>query len=365
MKKLRIVFVEPFYKDSHKQWLDDFKRFSSHELTLITLPGRHWKWRMHGAAITLAEKTNRMDFVPDLFLCSDMLHLPIYKSLLQERFNRIRIGIYFHENQISYPWSPNDEDVPLKRDRHYGFINYVSALVADKVFFNSEYHKKSFLEALPSFLKAFPDYPNLDTVDIIKAKSSVLYLGMDLEKLSKHKAQKNKGEPIILWNHRWEYDKGPDLFFNTLFRLKEEGCFFKLIVTGKSYKNYPEIFDEAKSRLKDEIIHWGYADGIVQYYALLNKATIIPITSIQDFFGISVVESIYMGAVPILPKRLSYPEHIKNEAFFYEKNEEFFEKLKAILMGSFRFDDVDLGNVYAYDWRKLIKTYDEEMQNLI
>jgi glycosyltransferase involved in cell wall biosynthesis len=293
-----------------------------------------------------------------------MLDLPIYKSLLNERFHGISFGVYFHENQIVYPWSPNDEDVSLRRDRHYGFINYVSALVADKVFFNSEYHKQSFLVALAPFLSDFPDYPNLETVKVITAKSSVLHLGLDLQKLSTFKKQKNGNAPIILWNHRWEYDKGPELFFNTLFKLKEEGISYKLIVTGKSYNNYPSIFDEARNRLKEEIIHWGYAESIDHYYELLNMATVLPVTSIQDFFGISVVESMYMGAIPILPNRLAYPEHITQEAFFYKNDEELHGKLSAVLTGNFRSENIDLEKVFAYDWRNLIKTYDKEMMKL-
>mgnify|MGYP000456988033 CR=1 FL=1 len=37
------------------------------------------------------------------------------------------------ENQITYPWSPQDEDVKYQRNNQYGFINYTSALAADQV----------------------------------------------------------------------------------------------------------------------------------------------------------------------------------------------------------------------------------------
>ena len=71
---------------------------------------------------------------------------------ISERIQLVKEAmVYFHENQASYPWSPNDRDIQYNRDTHYGFINYVSALTADHVFFNSEFHMNSFLNALPSF----------------------------------------------------------------------------------------------------------------------------------------------------------------------------------------------------------------------
>ena len=44
---------------------------------------------------------------------------------------------------------------------------------------------------------------------------------MDLSKFDKYKTSA-KREPLILWNHRWEYDKNPEPFFQSLFRLKDE-----------------------------------------------------------------------------------------------------------------------------------------------
>ena len=45
----------------------------------------------------------------------------------RKKTKNIPTAIYFHENQISYPWSPRDRDKIQNRDNHYGFINYVCA----------------------------------------------------------------------------------------------------------------------------------------------------------------------------------------------------------------------------------------------
>ena len=147
-----------------------------------------------------------------------MLNLPLFKSLAKT--NSIPIVMYFHENQITYPWSPNDRDIRKGRDHHYGFINYSSALVSDYNLFNSDFHRNSFTDALKNFLSNFPDYNDYDNIEIIKSKSSTLYLGIDLKKFDAYKPNKSQNEKVtILWNHRWEHDKNPDDFIDVIAKL--------------------------------------------------------------------------------------------------------------------------------------------------
>ncbi|MGI9541618.1 MAG: tRNA-queuosine alpha-mannosyltransferase domain-containing protein, partial [Cyclobacteriaceae bacterium] len=132
---MKIVLLEAFFSGSHRQWAEGLQRFSKHEIEILSLPGRHWKWRMHGGAITLAKRFQQLQTKPDLIIATDMLDLGQFLSLTRKETAQIPVAIYFHENQLSYPWSPTDEDVELKRDRHYGWLNYTSALAADTLFF--------------------------------------------------------------------------------------------------------------------------------------------------------------------------------------------------------------------------------------
>ena len=223
---MKILIVEPFYTGSHKVWAEGYANISSHKVEIISLPGRFWKWRMHGGAITLAKRFNKLNFEPDLILATDMLNLPVFQSLVKPN---CPVAIYFHENQFTYPWSPNDTDVELQRDKHYGFINYSSALSADHVYFNSQFHMDSFFIGLENFLKQFPDYREIQNIECIRGKSSVLYLGMDLKKFDEYKIEKQASDPpLILWNHRWEHDKNPETFFNALEKLSKIGAKFQL-----------------------------------------------------------------------------------------------------------------------------------------
>lgn len=368
---MNIALVEPFFSGSHQQWAEGYKKYSQHTITIFSLPGRYWKWRMHIGAPALAKQVNASNQTPDLFLVSDMLDVAVFRALLRPDLRKVPIALYFHENQITYPWSPNDADVQEKRDLHYGFINFTSALAANKVFFNSHYHQQSLLTALPAFLKKFPDEHQLDTVQQIADKSSVLHLGMDLSKMTEAHAETESTHKraVILWNHRWEYDKRPEAFFEALFALEERGVDFRVIVLGEQFENSPAIFEQAKGKLNDKILHFGFAEDYETYVRLLAQSDIALVTSNQDFFGGSVVEAMYMNVKPLLPKRLAYPEHIPeslHQTFFYEDDKEIVNKLQRLVfnVGVIRKQEVRKF-VERYDWKNTVSVYDAAMQQLV
>ena len=75
-QSFQIALLEPFYGGSHRAWADGLKRHSKHRIEIFGLPDRYWKWRMHGAAVTLAEQYLECETDFDLIIASDMLHLP-------------------------------------------------------------------------------------------------------------------------------------------------------------------------------------------------------------------------------------------------------------------------------------------------
>lgn len=368
---MKILIVEPFFSGSHQVWAEGYKNHSNHHIKIISLPGRHWKWRMHGGAISLAKQFKALNWKPDLILATDMLDLSVFLALCKKEIKNTPVAIYFHENQLTYPWSSNDPDVKLKRDNHYAFINYTSALAADAIFFNSKYHRNSFLEALPDFLNQFPDHSEKDLINTIKNKSEVLLLGMNLKKLEASQEVSNENDvPVILWNHRWEYDKNPDLFFESLFQIQEEKIPFQLIVLGDSYSKQPKIFNKAKTLLKEQLIHFGYADSYITYSNYLWQADIAPVTSHQDFFGGSVVEAIYCNCFPILPNRLAYPQHIPEKekgAIFYEQDAYFYSLLKKTIINHTpdQLPNTLSNFVARYDWSILAPEYDLRFEFIV
>jgi glycosyltransferase involved in cell wall biosynthesis len=359
---VKILILEPFNTGSHAAWARGYARHSGCDVDVLDLSGAHWKWRMHGGAVTLAQRFMALRDTPDLILATDMLDLPTFLALTRERSARVPVAIYFHENQLTYPWSPKDRDLKRNRDRHYGFINYTSALAADRVFFNSKYHMESFLAELGVFLRGFPDHRDLHRVEEIAAKSAVLPLGVDLSWFDDFAHEERRTDtPLVLWNHRWEYDKNPAHFFEALGILAGRGRRFDIVVAGEVFDVVPEEMKDGMARLIDRIRHAGYVESRAKYAQWLWRADVLPVTSNQDFFGASAVEAMYCNCLPLLPRRLAFPELVEGDCF-YDGFDDFVEWLDDLLSftDSYRTDRYRK-QVARFDWCRIAPVYDDAL----
>jgi glycosyltransferase involved in cell wall biosynthesis len=267
--------------------------------------------------------------IPDVVLATDMLHLPVWVGLMRNLLpDTLPLVCYMHENQLTYPWRPGE-----KPDLTYAMINWLSQLTADLVLFNSHYHLESWFTELPRLLKHYPDYNHLELVAAVRGRSAVAPVGIvPVESTRDDERERSSspgGEPLILWNQRWEYDKRPDRFFALLYRLQAAGIPFRLAVAGENFRKVPAEFEEARVRLADHIVHWGYAATRADYLALLQQADLVISTADHEFFGISILEAVTAGAFPLLPARLSYPELIPaalHAECLYADEEELWQK---------------------------------------
>ncbi len=363
---MNILILEPYFAGSHADWARGYQKHSRHNIHILSMKGQFWKWRMHGGAVTLAREFLTLEFVPDLILATDMLDLAAFLALTRKRTGYIPTALYFHENQLAYPWSPDDRDIKYKRDKHYGFINYTSALAADAVFFNSRFNRDSFLNELRRFLKNFPDYNESGNVDKIAAKSGVLHLGLDLSRFDGYRADVKDKTPVILWNHRWEFDKNPGDFFKALYILADEGLYFQVVVLGENFSVNPAEFDKARRQFGERILQFGYEKNFADYARWLWRADIIPVTSRHDFFGASVMEAVYCNCFPLLPKRLAYPELVPGALhylYFYDNFKDLTERLRKAVLNIHRTREFNLNKeAGAFGWENMAKSYDERME---
>ena len=67
---MKILILEPYFTGSHKQWALGYKKYSKHEVKILSMKGQFWKWRMHGGAVTLAKQFKNKNYKPDLILSS-------------------------------------------------------------------------------------------------------------------------------------------------------------------------------------------------------------------------------------------------------------------------------------------------------
>ena len=361
---MNVWLVEPYYAGSHKAWADGYRAHSRHHVSLLTLPGRFWKWRMQGGAVTLARMAQARADRPDLILATDMLNLPVFLTLAGQRVSGVPVALYFHENQLTYPLQPGE-----RRDLHYGFIHLVSGLGAEALLFNSAYHLAAFFDELPRMLKHFPDYNELWAVEALRERASVLPLGLDLRRLDAHRPpQPYTGPPLILWNHRWEYDKDPETFFRAVYALADEGLDFRLALLGRSYRNAPTEFLAARERLGGQVVHFGYALDLDTYARWLWQADVVVSTARHDFFGAAVVEACYCDCVPILPRDLAYPELIPppyHAWCLYDDFDGLVDRLRQALTHVEAARALSLrAHVAHFDWRHVAPQYDARLEAL-
>ena len=376
---MKILLVSPYHGGSHQSWAEGYKQFSVHDIRLLSLPARFWKWRMHGGAVTLARRFREMidsdHWIPDLILATDMLDLSTFLTLVRRHISTVPIVLYMHENQLTYPLPEETLAGPMRRqkgerDLHYAFINYSSMVCADRILFNSHYHRNTYFGALPNFLKHFPDNNELDSVGNLRSKSGVLPVGINLKSFGEVAREGElSAESLILWNQRWEYDKNPSQFFDALYKLAEDRTPFRLAVCGQNYRNQPEEFVEASHRLAPQIVHFGYADE-QQYHRLLWQADITISTAYHEFFGISILEAIACQTFPILPSKLSYPEIIPDEYHdrcLYGSDRELNNHLRWALENREKTKKIArqlATHARIYEWPLVATLYDDYFNNI-
>jgi len=362
---LKFLFLEPFFGGSHRDFAEGLVGHSTHDIDLVTLPARFWKWRTRGAALHFIKNIPTLSEYDGLIL-SDLMSLSDFKCLAGPSCPPALV--YFHENQITYPLAPGES-----RDVQFGFTDITTALAAHRILFNSHTHFDGFFNALPGFLRQMPEFKPLWVVEAIHNKAAVLYPGCQFS------ADPEKGDiifgekddpPLIIWNHRWEFDKNPEAFFDALDVVSGRGLDFRLAILGENFQAVPKAFIAAKDRFGDRILQYGYVESKQEYHEWLKRGTIVVSTADQENFGISTVEAVRFGCLPLLPQRLAYPEILpeKYHPFcLYDTQEELVEKIGNALTRTDRFEPLraDLSlSMARFAWENLISSYDGELSSL-
>lgn len=359
----RGLVVEPFYGGSHRAFLDGLVQHVSHDLTVLTLPGREWRKRMRLGAQQLANAAARLEGPFDFLLVTDMLDLPAFLALTRPRFERVPVLVYFHENQFTYPRIRG-----TRLNSWFGQINYLTALTADRVAFNSAFHRDDFLAALEALARQPNNWLDPEGIDAIRAKSGVLPVGVDLTSLDGFAPRRGEdAAPLILWNHRWEFDKGPELFVRTLERLADDGVPFRVAVAGEAGDNPVPALAALPERLGERVEHFGFCADRASYAQLLWDATIAVSTARHEFFGVGMVEAMYCGCIPVAPNRLNYPALVPRELHdrcLFDDAAGLYERLHTLLEGPLPDVAPFQAAAAAYRWEIIGPMWNEAIDEL-
>ncbi len=325
---MRVLVVEPYFGGSHKAVLDALLPALPFEHDLLAMPARKWKWRMRGAAIVLADQVRRLHAAGvrwDLVYASTFVNLAELVALARPALDGVPAIVYFHENQLMYPVRHEAE-----WDFQFPLTNIVSALVADRCLFTTQWHLDGFVERVGPFLKQFPDFVPKDAAKRIVAKSQVLPPPFDPAPFDAHPPV--RGERVrIVWPHRWEHDKDPEAFFAAVHALADEGLEFEVVVAGQAFRDTADAVRGMAERLGSRLAAVGEPEGRDAYAALLASADVAVSTARNEFFGLAMVEACYAGCWPVVPDRLAYPELYPAE-HRYGTHEELVARLRALVL---------------------------------
>ena len=327
---MKVLFLNPFHGGSHRAFAEGWARHSRHQFTLATMPARFWKWRMRGAALHFARKVADPGGF-DALVVTDLMSLSDLVALWGEACPPALA--YFHENQLSYPLPPGEA-----MDYQFGFTDITTALAARRVLFNSCFQHDAFFASLPGFIGMMPECRPKWVVEAIRSRSSVLHPGVDLPAGEPDLRPLDDGAPpLVVWNHRWEFDKNPPAFFAALDAVRARGVDFRLALLGENFQVVPKEFLAARERYGARVVQYGFAESRADYLDWLRQGTVAVSTADQENFGMSVVEAARLGCRPLVPDRLSYPEVIPAEFHsdcLYRDAADLVERLAAILASS-------------------------------
>jgi glycosyltransferase involved in cell wall biosynthesis len=359
---VRILFVEPFYGGSHRAFADGLERHSRHDITLLTLPEGEWRRRMRRGAEELAAAAGALDGAFDAIVATSLLDVAAFLAFTRRRFAGTPVLVYFHENQMTYPRLRG-----TTFNSWFGQVNYHAALAADRVAFNSAFHRDDFLAALRTLVRQPNNWLTHEGIEAVERRSTVLPVGVELGWLDAHRpALPDGGPPVVLWNHRWEFDKAPETFCRAIRQLAAEGLPFRLALAGDPGPNPDPGLSALAVALGDQVIQAGRVADPARYAELLWRSDVVVSTTRHEFFGVATVEALYCGCFPVAPNRYNYPALVPatlHDRCLWETEADLVAKLREAIAGASGEDTAALrASAQRFDWPAVIGEWDAALE---
>jgi glycosyltransferase involved in cell wall biosynthesis len=301
---MRVLLLSAYDAASHKYWRETLCReISDWDWQVLTLPPRHFSWRIRSNALTWwGEQGELLQQNYDVVLATSMVDLATLRGLVPS-LSRVPTVLYFHENQFEYPAGQSQHGLLEAQ-----MVTLYSALAADRLVFNSAYNQDSFLAGCKQMLQRFPDGVPAATGELLQEKTEVLPVPITAP--IPGDKQRSGSKLQLVWNHRWEYDKGPAELLALATALVDSALEFDLHVVGQQFRKQPAEFDQLQQLLQSagSLGHWGYLESSTAYQQLLASCDVVVSTALHDFQGLAVLEACAAGCKPLVPARLVYPE---------------------------------------------------------
>ena len=300
----RILVLSGYDAGSHRRWREQLVASQpGFEWHTLALAPRFFRWRIRGNPLSWLEEP-LLQQSWDLLLVTSMVDLATLKGCHPHLANTPAL-LYMHENQFAYPESDGQH---ASIDPQ--MVNLYSAIAATTVVFNSDWNRRSFLDGVARLLRQLPDAVPEGVLARLADKSVVVPVPIEDRLFVERAAPINRHCPHLLWNHRWEYDKGPDRLLLLLDALVARGQDFRVSVVGEQFRQQPKAFTALRQRHGHRVVHWGFMAERSDYDRLLQTADVVMSTALHDFQGLSMLEAMTSGCLALAPDRLAYPEYV-------------------------------------------------------
>jgi glycosyltransferase involved in cell wall biosynthesis len=321
--KPRVLLLSAYDGPSHRYWREQLvQQLAEFDWTVLTLPPRHFSWRIRGNALSLAYSQQALLQQPfDRVVVTSMVDIATLRGLVPS-LARVPTLWYCHENQFAYPQTEHAHaSIEPQMVLMYG------ALACERLAFNSAYNRDTFLQGVDALLRKMPDAVPAGIVEMLREKSEVVPVPLQEAAFHQRVARKTADDPLwVVWNHRWEHDKGPERLLALVQKLAREASDVSIIwsIVGPQFRRRPPEFAVLEACIGNQprwqLKNFGFCDEN-EYRELLRGADIVLSTARHDFQGLAVLEAVAAGCTPCVPDRLAYREFI-DEGFRYDSGDD-------------------------------------------
>ena len=293
----------------------------------LVLPPRNFNWRIRSNSLYWAAN-NREELCADydFLLATSMVDLSSLRGMVPS-LSKLPTIVYFHENQFAYPGQEQNTDNKNPNNTQPNNIEPLlvpvySALCADRIVFNTNFNKSTFVEGVRNLFNKLPD--KLPTLVIEKLQSATV-IPVPVEILSsQHRNKKQTKLLEVVWNHRWEYDKGPELLLAIIEQSSRQKLKIRFHIVGEEFRQQPSVFKRIEELIREHEANlsiangsYGFVENEQEYYDLLSNCDVVLSTAMHDFQGLAIQEACLAGCTPVAPNNLAYPEYLPTD-FLYD-----------------------------------------------
>lgn len=327
--KPRVLLLSAYAAASHQLWVTRLQLlFPEYAWTMLELPPRHFNWTIRGNSMLWAFRERELlQQAFDLLIATSMVDLSSLRGMVPA-LTSIPTLVYFHENQFAYP-SGDQREANVEPQ----LVPLYAALCADQIVFNSHYNRDSFLQGAMGLFKRLPD--TIPDSVLLRLQASCVVpvpvpvpvptalipaTAQDLDSEAGNVAGRTLE---IVWNHRWEYDKGADLLLELCKRISTDMLPMRLHIVGEQFRKQPVEFQQIDlllnahaAQLQISRGRFGFIAARSEYETLLAQSDVVLSTARHDFQGLAIQEACMLGCTPLAPNSLVYPEYLDSR-FLY------------------------------------------------